>query len=174
MARMTVSEDSANGTMMLKPSSSRHVDVAAVLFGGMLTCAGLTLALGTEIVVLGLIFVTAASLHLFFLTGTISLDPATRLMKKTIGIGRFERYTLLPFTQIANIDVDLHLVYSKGESPSHSWRLRAIDRAGNEIELNSMGKRDEMIELGKKIAALTGAPLLDRKYSSALDQQAGG
>lgn len=91
---------------------------------------------------------------------TITLDPKNRTLTKQLRpLFLLPAPTKLPFSEIENIELEFYRTGGKG---SHdAWRVNALYGASHKIELDLDGEREEMLDLGRKVATLTGAPLLD-------------
>lgn len=91
---------------------------------------------------------------------TITLDPKNRTLTKQLRpLFLLPAPTKLPFSEIENIEVEFYRTGGKG---SHdAWRVNALYGASHKIELDLGGEREEMLDLGRKVVTLTGAPLLD-------------
>lgn len=183
MANMKVSEDPESGRLILRPwKGYKRLGYKTGIILGLVAMPLLACSGSIPIIIICSVATMVSAVCLFFSFGTVTIDPERRVLNKTrefiIRYHGFSTSIALPFTRIAAIKVEYWPLRSRGWWTDRvyleAWRLLAIDRAGRQVELDGEGKLDEMIELGKKIAALTGAPLLDRMYSSGLDQQPGG
>lgn len=124
--------------------------------------------------------VNPESLIIFLIILLFSIVPAARgLFATSIKIDRNSRFltrtmqllfipvrsTSQPFNDLANIEVQSYRAANRRVS-REAYRVNAIDRAGNRIALNWDGNRDEIFDQAQKIAAMTGAPLLDNTAKS--------
>ncbi len=100
------------------------------------------------------------------LTPSIKIDRTNRVLSRTTSIFfiPIRSYTI-SFGNLANIEVQYYRASNRRVS-REAYRANAIDRAGNRVALNWDGKRDEIFDLAQKIAAMTGAPLIDNTAQS--------
>ncbi len=100
------------------------------------------------------------------LTPSIKIDCTNRVLSRTTSIFfiPIRSYTI-SFGNLANIEVQYYRASNRRVS-REAYRANAIDRAGNRVALNWDGKRDEIFDQAQKIAAMTGAPLIDNTAQS--------
>ncbi|MGB8644838.1 MAG: hypothetical protein WCF84_06345 [Anaerolineae bacterium] len=169
MASRTLTEDFQTGRLTLQESTSYRIWGLSMLvigvvvlfigFSGPRPSAGAQLFAG----IMGL-GVGGVGAYLMLAMDTVVLDPQTKTLVKSSGL-LFYRLasTELPFSEIANVEVKYYLQTNK-YGGSDRWNVKVIDRSGNTIAINEDGGRDEMMDLGQRVAALTGAPLLDHSH----------
>lgn len=96
---------------------------------------------------------------------SIKIDRSSRFLTRTLQLLFIPvRSTSQPFNDLVNIEVQSYRASNRRVS-REAYRVNAIDRAGNRVPLNWDGGRDEIFDQAQKIAAMTGAPLLDNTKS---------
>lgn len=171
MAAMNLQEDQTTGTFLLRPNLwTRFLGAAGNIFWLALVVAFFLLpALGggrpniesLVILIIVVLFSFIPSLGAFVFT-TFSFERTSRTLSRTTSIFFLPiRTTTTSFTDLETISVEFYR-QSSGRSAHDAYRVVAREKSGGRIPLNWDGKRDEMLALGQKISALTGAEMRDQ------------
>lgn len=170
MAALRVKEDSSGRLTLQAPMMPRVGNVATTLvwlglFAIMFLLPMLTdQRVDWESLLIFLIVLVVSLGSLFFttlITTTVTIDRGSRALTNTRRLLVVPiRATTVKFSDLANVEVQYHRQTS-GRFSQDAWRVNAVARDGKRVALNWDGKRDEMFAFARKVAALTGAEVLD-------------
>lgn len=181
MAALNIQEDQPTGALLLRPNIGRSllgslggtiwILALAAFFLLPQLSGGQPSSESLIIIAIVILLSFGQSLGGLVLT-SFTFDRTSRSLatKTNLLILPLRSATIL-FSDMENIEVQFYR-QSSGRSSHEAYRVNAILQSGRRMVLNWDGKRDEMLALGQRIAAYTGAELLDHseRPASQLDE----